>query len=65
MVPVLFDRAGSRKGQLHGRSPHMQSVHAAAPAHFLGRILPVRIEDGRALSLSGVLATEDLQGLVA
>jgi tRNA-2-methylthio-N6-dimethylallyladenosine synthase len=65
VVPVLFDRAGSRKGQLHGRSPHMQSVHATAPAHFLGRILPVRIESAKALSLAGVLATEELHGLVA
>ena len=65
VVPVLFDRTGSRKGQLHGRSPHMQSVHATAPAHFLGRIVPVRIADARALSLSGVLATEDLSEMVA
>jgi tRNA-2-methylthio-N6-dimethylallyladenosine synthase len=55
VVPVLFDRTGSRPGQLHGRSPHMQSVHAAAPAHMLGQIVPVRIADGRALSLTGVL----------
>jgi tRNA-2-methylthio-N6-dimethylallyladenosine synthase len=65
IVPVLFDRAGSHKGQLHGRSPHMQSVHTTAPAHFLGRTLPVRIEDARALSLSGVLALDEIQGLVA
>ncbi len=65
VVPVLFDRAGSRKGQLHGRSPHMQSVHATAPAHFLGRILPVRIESAKALSLTGVLEIEELHGLVA
>ncbi len=65
VVPVLFDRAGSRKGQLHGRSPHMQSVHVTAPAHFLGRILPVRIESAKALSLAGVLEIEELHGLVA
>jgi tRNA-2-methylthio-N6-dimethylallyladenosine synthase len=58
IVPVLFDRAGSRPGQLHGRSPHMQSVHAAAPAHMLGQIVPVRIVDGRALSLAGTLLDE-------
>jgi tRNA-2-methylthio-N6-dimethylallyladenosine synthase len=65
VVPVLFDRAGSRKGQLHGRSPHMQSVHATAPAHFLGRIVPVRIAGARQLSLDGVLATEELHDMVA
>jgi tRNA-2-methylthio-N6-dimethylallyladenosine synthase len=61
VVPVLFDRAGSRPGQLHGRSPHMQSVHAAAPSHLLGRIVSVKIADGRALSLEGALET----GMVA
>ncbi len=64
VVPVLFDRAGSRPGQLHGRSPHMQSVHAAAPAHMLGQIVPVRIADGRALSLTGILTIEP-HGMVA
>jgi tRNA-2-methylthio-N6-dimethylallyladenosine synthase len=64
VVPVLFDRAGSRPGQLHGRSPHMQSVHAAAPAHLLGQIVPVRIADGRALSLTGELSLEPC-GMVA
>ena len=64
VVPVLFDRAGSRPGQLHGRSPHMQSVHAAAPAHLLGQIVPVQIADGRALSLTGILAIEPC-GMVA
>ena len=54
-VDVLLDRTGSRPGQLHGRSPHMQSVHVVAPAHLLGQIVPVRIEDGRALSLTGLL----------
>ena len=64
VVPVLFDRAGSRHGQLHGRSPHMQSVHALAPAHLLGQIVPVRIAEGRALSLTGTLTIEPC-GMVA
>ncbi len=57
VVPVLFDRAGAKPGQLHGRSPHMQSVHAPAPADMLGRIVPVEIVAGRPLSLTGRLAT--------
>jgi tRNA-2-methylthio-N6-dimethylallyladenosine synthase len=64
VVPVLFDRAGSRPGQLHGRSPHMQSVHAIAPAHLLGQIVPVRIAGARALSLEGTLSI-DACGMVA
>jgi tRNA-2-methylthio-N6-dimethylallyladenosine synthase len=55
IVPVLFDRAGARPGQLHGRSPHMQSVHVQAPARLLGQTLPVRIEAARPLSLQGSL----------
>ncbi|MDB5396132.1 MAG: miaB [Rhodospirillales bacterium] len=64
IVPVLLDRAGSRPGQLHGRSPHMQSVHVAAPVHLLGRIVSVRIEDGRALSLTGSLIQTEPGGMV-
>ncbi len=65
IVGVLLDRAGSRAGQLHGRSPHMQSVHVAAPAHLLGRIVDVKIEDGRALSLTGSLNQSEPHGMVA
>ncbi len=62
---VLLDRAGSKTGQLHGRSPHMQSVHVAAPGHLLGQIVDVRIEDGRALSLTGTLVPTEPHGMVA
>ena len=64
-VPVLLDRRGSRPGQLHGRSPHMQSVHVVAPADLLGHIVTVRIQDGRALSLTGVLTETEPCGMVA
>jgi tRNA-2-methylthio-N6-dimethylallyladenosine synthase len=56
VVPVLFDRTGAKPGQLHGRSPHMQSVHVAAPVDWFGRIAPVRIVETRALSLAGEMA---------
>jgi tRNA-2-methylthio-N6-dimethylallyladenosine synthase len=63
---VLFDRAGSKPGQLHGRSPHMQSVHVPAHKSMLGQIAPVRIEDGRALSLTGALTLDPIAaGMVA
>jgi tRNA-2-methylthio-N6-dimethylallyladenosine synthase len=58
-VPVLLDRPGRRPGQLQGRSPHMQSVHVKAPAHLIGRIVPVHIETAKALSLGGRLALEE------
>jgi tRNA-2-methylthio-N6-dimethylallyladenosine synthase len=54
--PVLFERRGNRAGQLVGRGPWMQSVHADAPDRLLGRIVPVRILDGHANSLSGAVA---------
>ena len=53
--PVLFERRGSRAGQLVGRGPWMQSVHAMAPDRLLGRIVPVRILQGHANSLSGTV----------
>jgi tRNA-2-methylthio-N6-dimethylallyladenosine synthase len=52
---VLFERRGNRAGQLIGRGPWMQSVHADAPDRMLGRIVPVRILDGHANSLSGAV----------
>ena len=60
VVPVLLDRQGRRPGQLHGRSPWMQSVHLDAPARLLGTIQPVRITEAKPLSLTGdiVLETE-------
>jgi len=64
-VPVLFDRKGRRAGQIHGRTPHMQSVHVTAPSHMLGRIAPVRLDVARALSLGGSLASEEFCGMVA
>ena len=55
-LDVLLDRHGRHEGQLVGRSPWMQAVHVEAPAHRIGQIAPVRILEGKANSLSGVLA---------
>ncbi len=57
-TPVLLERPGRHAGQLIGRSPHMQAVHALAPASCLGRIVPVRIDRAHAVSLSGRLDRE-------
>jgi tRNA-2-methylthio-N6-dimethylallyladenosine synthase len=64
-VPVLFDRRGKRPGQLLGRTPWMQAVHADASDRLLGRIAEVRIEAGHANSLAGVVATADGEVLAA
>jgi tRNA-2-methylthio-N6-dimethylallyladenosine synthase len=52
-LPVLFEREGKRAGQLVGRSPYMQAVHAPAPKSLLGLIADVRIVAGHANSLAG------------
>jgi tRNA-2-methylthio-N6-dimethylallyladenosine synthase len=54
-VPVLFEKAGRHEGQLIGRSPYLQAVHAAARPELIGRIVPVRIEKAGKVSLAGVI----------
>ncbi|MEQ1930086.1 MAG: tRNA (N6-isopentenyl adenosine(37)-C2)-methylthiotransferase MiaB [Parvularculaceae bacterium] len=56
-LPVLFDRPGRRNGQLVGRSPHLQSVHAVAPQSMLGKIASVRVVGASGYALSGELIT--------
>ncbi|MGE0626609.1 MAG: tRNA (N6-isopentenyl adenosine(37)-C2)-methylthiotransferase MiaB [Hyphomicrobiaceae bacterium] len=55
VLPVLFEKRGRHAGQLVGRSPYLQAVHATAEASLLGRILPVQIEAAGPNSLSGNL----------
>jgi len=52
---VLFDRKGRHPGQAVGRSPYLQSVHVDGADHLLGRIVPVKIEQGNQNSLKGSL----------
>ena len=54
-IPVLFERPGRRAGQLVGRSPYLQPVHAEATRDLLGRIMPVEISAAGPNSLSGVI----------
>lgn len=54
-VPVLFDRRGRHPGQLLGRTPHMQVVHADMEENALGTIVQVEIEGVGANSLAGRL----------
>jgi tRNA-2-methylthio-N6-dimethylallyladenosine synthase len=55
VIPVLFERQGRHPGQLIGRSPYLQLVHAEAGAEYLGKIVPVAIETTTQLSLGGVI----------
>jgi tRNA-2-methylthio-N6-dimethylallyladenosine synthase len=54
-LPVLFDRRGSRSGQLVGRSPYMQSVHVDLPDSYLGEMMTVKIDEAKPSSLAGVV----------
>jgi tRNA-2-methylthio-N6-dimethylallyladenosine synthase len=58
-VAVLFDRRGRREGQLIGRSPWLQSVHAEAGADRFGALAAVRIETATSTSLGGTLLDDD------
>jgi tRNA-2-methylthio-N6-dimethylallyladenosine synthase len=60
VLPVLFERAGRHPGQLIGRSPYLQAVHALAPDRLLGQIVPVRIESAARMSLAGALPHDEM-----
>jgi tRNA-2-methylthio-N6-dimethylallyladenosine synthase len=53
VLPVLFEKKGRHAGQLIGRSPYLQSVHAEAPDSMLGSITPVMIVGTTPNALSG------------
>lgn len=55
VMPVLLDRPGRKAGQMVGRSPYMQPVHVMAPEDLFATIVNLRIEDGKANSLSATL----------
>jgi tRNA-2-methylthio-N6-dimethylallyladenosine synthase len=55
VLPVLFEKRGRHDGQLAGRSPFLQPVHATAPGHLVGRIAPVAILGLRPNSLAGAV----------
>jgi tRNA-2-methylthio-N6-dimethylallyladenosine synthase len=51
-VPVLFDRPGRLAGQLAGRSPWQQAVHATAPAGWQGKIVEIAVANAGPRGLS-------------
>ena len=59
VLPVLFERAGRHPGQLVGRSPYLQAVHAEADSALIGRVVEVAIEAAGANSLAGTVAAAD------
>ncbi len=59
-LAILLDRRGRKPGQLIGRSPYMQAVHAHAPEALAGNIVVARIVASGANSLAGTLSLENL-----
>ena len=57
-LPVLFERKGRHEGQIVGRSPYLQGVHAHGSDQLIGQIVPVRITGASLNSLTGELALE-------
>ena len=54
-LPVLFDRQGRRHGQIVGKTPYLQSVHAQGPTLLIGTLSTVEIVDRQRNSLGGVI----------
>ncbi len=54
-LPVLIEGEGRTMGQLVGRSPFLQPVHFDAPAHRIGQLFEVRIDEVLSNSLRGTL----------
>ncbi len=60
VLPVLFEKPGRHPGQLVGRSPYLQWVHAAAPLRCQGMVMPVRITGIGPNSLAGAVDVEEV-----
>jgi tRNA-2-methylthio-N6-dimethylallyladenosine synthase len=52
-LPVLFERVGRQPGQIVGRSPYLQPIHAVGPASLIGQIAPVTVAAATRGSLTG------------
>ena len=53
VMSVLFENKGRHKGQLVGRTPYMQNLHAETDSSLLNKIVDVRVTDASTNSLSG------------
>jgi len=52
-MPILFENAGRKGEQIKGRSPYMQSVHAAGSPTLIGQEIQVKITEDKSFSLTG------------
>jgi tRNA-2-methylthio-N6-dimethylallyladenosine synthase len=58
-LPVLFEKRGRHLGQLAGRSPYLQAVHAQADERLIGALVPVRLTAVLTNSLAGEVTLKD------
>jgi len=65
VVPVLYERPGRNAGQLIGKTPWLQAVHAQLPDDAAGKVLPTRILASGSNSLSGVVHDQTQERLSA
>ena len=52
-MSVLFEQKGRHKGQLVGRTPYMQNLHADADKSLLNKIVNVKVVEATTNSISG------------
>ena len=60
-IEVLFDKPGRHAGQIGGKSPYMQAVHADAPPDLIGSAAAVEILAAGSNSLFGRIAAAPTQ----
>lgn len=53
VMPVLFEQKGRHKGQLIGRTPYMQNLHAETDVANINKIVNVKVTEATTNSLSG------------
>jgi tRNA-2-methylthio-N6-dimethylallyladenosine synthase len=59
VLPVLFEKHGRHAGQLVGRSPYLQPVHADVPPHRIGEVIPTMILAAQPNSLAGAVVLDE------
>jgi tRNA-2-methylthio-N6-dimethylallyladenosine synthase len=63
VLPVLFERKGRHEGQLIGRSPYLQSVHAHASERLIGQLIEVTIKGSSLNSLTGEIVIGEYENV--
>ncbi len=53
VLPVLLEKPGRHEGQLVGKSPYQQAVHATLPGNMIGAIVELAIVECGRFSLAG------------